>query len=571
MRAQTLARTLLAATALAGTAFAVQAQTTGSRPVVQPLPPPAAGDLNAALRRLASNPRDTDALLSAGFASLQLNDIEAAVGFFGRAQDLQPTNARVKMGLAAAYVRSERPVEALQLFAEAEQAGANSQSVAGDRGLAFDLVGDNAAAQEQYARVLNGPDGDEIRRRLALSQAIQGNRQAFEATLYPLLERQDFAAYRTRAFALAILGEEKEAVAITEAVMPAELAARISPYLAYMRRLTPAQQAAAANLGMFPRAAQIGRDDPRVAAYSGRTAGVRMADAALAPSGTPLGATATPREDTSAQRRRPGRGSSRVDEPRTNARAQEPTPPVRVAIVQPTPTPTSTGGELPPVSTAVVQSVPPPPPPPPSPPPPPPSPPPPPTVTPVQPQPSAQSGFDLGSASGSVAAPAITLPVSAPPPPPPPPTPPPAASSVADAFAGFALAPATQTAARAPGAVDITSIKPPREVEKKPEAKPAPPPPPPPPKHPSRHWVQVATGRDKAALRFDWRRFEREAPAVLGKLEPHVTAWGQANRLLAGPYDSPKAARDAVAALKKEGLDAFTFTSDEGQEIARLR
>ncbi|QYU70343.1 SPOR domain-containing protein [Leptolyngbya sp. 15MV] len=94
---------------------------------------------------------------------------------------------------------------------------------------------------------------------------------------------------------------------------------------------------------------------------------------------------------------------------------------------------------------------------------------------------------------------------------------------------------------------------------------------PPPPIHPSRHWVQIATGRDRAALRFDWRRFAREAPAVLGKLEPHVTRWGQANRLLAGPYDSPRAAREAIAALAKEGVDSFIFTSEAGQEIERLR
>ena len=140
---------------------------------------------------------------------------------------------------------------------------------------------------------------------------------------------------------------------------------------------------------------------------------------------------------------------------------------------------------------------------------------------------------------------------------------------MADAFAGFTLAPANAAPARNPAAVDITAIKPPREVERKPEA--APPPPPPPPKHPSRHWVQIATGRDKAALKFDWRRFAREAPAVLGKLEPHVTPWGQANRLLAGPYDSARAARDAVAALEKAGVDSFTFVSDAGQEIERLR
>ena len=253
---------LLALAALAPSSpVSAQSRGDGSRAVVQPLPSPAVGELNAALRRISRNARDVQAVTDAGFASLRLDDVEAPIGFFTRAQEVQPGNAQVKLGLASAYLRSERPVEAIQLYREAEQAGASSQAMAAARGLAYDLVGDNAAAQQEYARTLNGANGDEVRRRLALSQAIQGNREAFERTLYPLLEKQDFAAYRTRAFALAILGEEKEAVAITEAVMPADLAARIAPYLNYMRRLTPAQQAAAANLGSFPRAAQIGRDE----------------------------------------------------------------------------------------------------------------------------------------------------------------------------------------------------------------------------------------------------------------------------------------------------------------------
>lgn len=138
---------------------------------------------------------------------------------------------------------------------------------------------------------------------------------------------------------------------------------------------------------------------------------------------------------------------------------------------------------------------------------------------------------------------------------------------VADAFADLAANPAP-VVARAPDAVDITRIKPPREVEKKPEPVAAKPPPPPP--HPSRHWVQLATGRDKSALRFDWRRFARQAPEVLEKMNPYVTPWGQANRLLAGPYDSPKAANAALAALKKAGLDGFVFTSEAGQAVDRL-
>lgn len=567
----------------------------GSRAVVQPLPSPAVGQLNAALRRISRNARDVEALTDAGFASLRLDDVEAAVGFFTRAQEVQPGNSQVKLGLASAYLRSDRPVEALQLYREAERAGASSQAMAADRGLAYDLVGDNAAAQQEYARALTGDNGDEVRRRLALSQAIQGNRDAFERTLYPLLEKQDFAAYRTRAFALAILGEEKEAVAITEAVMPTDLAARIAPYLNYMRRLTPAQQAAAANLGNFPRAAQIGRDDPRIAAYRSETMGVRTADAALAPSGPPLGAQAQPaqaRADTAAQRRRPGRGSSRVeDQPARQADGAGSTPvlpapapavvarsepvqelpatvqadvatPVTVARSEPAPSPpvaqsiapSALAASTPVESAPTAVSL---------------------AAVPAQ-QPAAsttvaQPGFDLARVDSQ---PAPTDRAAVAPAPPQPalllPEPEPAAppARVADAFADLATS-TTPVVARAPDAVDITRIKPPREVEKKPEPVVAKPPAPPP--VPSRHWVQLATGRNKSALKFDWRRFAAKAPDLLGKKDPHVTPWGQANRLLAGPYDSPKAANAALVALKKAGLDGFVFTSEVGQQVEKLR
>src|SRR5690349_15965298 len=67
---------------------AVQAQE-----VVQALPPPEAGQLSDALRRLASRPADLDALLSAGNASLALHDAGAAAGFFARASVVAPTDA----------------------------------------------------------------------------------------------------------------------------------------------------------------------------------------------------------------------------------------------------------------------------------------------------------------------------------------------------------------------------------------------------------------------------------------------------------------------------------------------
>ncbi|WP_338444960.1 SPOR domain-containing protein [Pelagerythrobacter marensis] len=547
-----------------------------SRPVVQPLPSPAVGELTDALQRLARDSRDVDALIDAGNASLELNDIEAAIGFFGRAQELSPENPRIKLGLAGAFVRSERPLEALRLFDEAERSGVSTRAFASERGLAYDLVGDAAAAQAQYSQALAGGEDDETRRRLAISKAIAGDREGFEQTLYPLLERQDFAAFRARAFGLAILGDEDEAVAIAEAVMPRDLSARIAPYLQYMGRLTRAQQAAAANLGMFPRAAQIGRDDPRIARYSATNAPpVSSADSRLEPRGEPLGRragseTAQRGDSRSARRGRQragGRqGSEPPPQPAQGAQAAEPSPeelpPARPAETEgaapppaaeaqpsvPAPAPAPTPA-LAVIAEPVVQHLPA-------------------ASDPAQPAteaagppdsaapavsdsaPSLAPGFDLGAVSGediADSAPAVP-------------------ASVADAFAAFTLPPGA-TAARSPDAVDITAIEPPREVREEP---PAPPAKPAPPAHPRRFWVQVATGRDLAAFKFDWRRISRKAPEVLGDFEPMTTPWGEANRLLAGPFPSEKAASEAVSKLREAGLDSFPFTSEEGQEVSPL-
>ncbi len=479
----------------------------GGRAVVQPLPPPAAEELKTALARLARDPRNLDALIAAGTASLALNDVDAAIGFFGRAAELAPEDPRIKVGKAAAYVRTRRPDEALRLFEEAEAAGVEIVKLAGDHGLAYDLVGNNREAQLRYRRALAAAPNDEITRRMALSMAIEGNEQGFEQTLRPLLAQRDFAAYRTRAFGLAILGKPDDAVAITEAVMDRPMASKLEPYLRFMPQLTKAQQAAAANLGIYPTATRIGRDDPRIAALGGESSSARAArsvDAGLAPAGAPLGTTAV-------------------------------APPPQAGPVSPAPAAQSVAARTDgPVVVARME------------------------------QPAAP-GFDLRSMGGAgttttTAASAATTAA-----------PGPAVrepASVADAFADLDLASAGTAVSRTSGAVDITAIEAPREVAKKePPRKPEPAK----PAHPSRHWVQVATGQDRSALKFDWRRIGRQADGLLDGKGPFVTAWGQTSRLLAGPYATAAEARNALNEIQKKGLDAFTFISPDGQEIEPLR
>ncbi len=470
---------LISAGLLLGTASTADAQDSTSRPVVQPLPSPEVERLNAALKTLARRPRNLDALIEAGNASLRLDDLDAAIGFFGRAEELSPNNPRVKMGQGAVYLRSGRPIEALRLFSEAEQAGASSRDVLADRGLAYDMVGDQIRAMAMYRQALvQDPDNSLAIRRMALSQAIVGEQRAFEDTLRPLIDKRDFAAFRTRAFGLAILGEQERAAAITEAVMPRDLASRITPYLEYMPRLTKAQQAAAANLGIFPRAAEIGRDDPRIAAFADASSGAPSGSAQIAagdrlePAGEPLGQSTG--QVASAASTQPASG-----------------------IVAATDTTPSPGFDL-----------------------------------------SRVAGTDTGASS--------------------PATPDP---DFADAFGELGTG-EMPDAKFGSDAVNLAAIEVPREPP--PAAEPVE------PEHPRRIWVQVATGRDRDALRFDWRRISRKASRLLRDYKPHVVEWGQSNRLLAGPIAGTREARELVNALSERGIDTFSYTSPEGTEIQEL-
>jgi hypothetical protein len=133
---------------------------------------------------------------------------------------------------------------------------------------------------------------------------------------------------------------------------------------------------------------------------------------------------------------------------------------------------------------------------------------------------------------------------------------------LADAFGDLAKPAISVTPT--PGAVDIRRIMPNRPAEAKP-VRPAP------PEQPSRIWVQVATGRNKAALGFDWRRMAKDDAAVFRGKKPFVAAWGQTNRLLTGPFESEAAANAFVTQLRRADVEgAFLWTSPAGQVVDTL-
>lgn len=203
------------------------------------------------VRTLADNPKDFSALVAAGKAALDLGDAQAAAGFFGRAQDVNDNSPLPLVGMGAALVATGDPQGALAYFSKAQRLGATATTLGCDRGLAYDLLGKQVAAQTDYRAALNGPDRAEARRRLALSLAISGDETLALSTLQPLVQRGDAAAQRSRALVLALDGDLVGAKAALEYTMPGG-AARMDPFFRRLPMLSAAQKAAAVHLGIFP-------------------------------------------------------------------------------------------------------------------------------------------------------------------------------------------------------------------------------------------------------------------------------------------------------------------------------
>lgn len=205
------------------------------------------------IRVLAGSPRDLNALIGAGTAALDVGDANAALGFFSRAEEISPSSGRAKAGLGAALANIEKPDDALRLFAQGASLGASPADFARDRALAYDLTGDWRRAQRDYALALQThPDDDEAVRRYALSLGISGDRVRALQVLDPLLRRQDQGAWRARAFIYAMTGDVGQANVVARQLMPAPMAASMSPLLSRLATLNPAERAHAVNFGTVP-------------------------------------------------------------------------------------------------------------------------------------------------------------------------------------------------------------------------------------------------------------------------------------------------------------------------------
>ena len=237
--------------ACAGAAVVVTAVPASAQGSYSPYNETPAAALARYVRTLASDTKDFTALIGAGRSALELGDSQAAAGFFARADEVNPRSPLPQAGMGAVSVANGEPQAALPYFRRAQQLGAPLATIGCDRGLAYDLLGRQSDAQNDYRSALGGLDSDEARRRLALSLAISGNRADALATLAPLAAKGDASTNRVRAFVLALTGDSNGAMVAIDAAMPGSWS-RVSPFLQRLPGLAPAQKAAAVNLGIFP-------------------------------------------------------------------------------------------------------------------------------------------------------------------------------------------------------------------------------------------------------------------------------------------------------------------------------
>lgn len=493
--------------------------------------PAGAVELRDAMRRISFNPSDADALADAGNAALLLGDANAALNFFTRANALRPNNSRIVAGLATATVRTENPFEALRLFDDAVRLGADQRSIAADRALAFDLLGNFGRAQQDYQLARTVASSDDIIIRQAVSLSLAGQKEQADAMLLPLLQRNSPAAWRARAFMLAARGDVRESNKVAQGFMDAPSAQRMERFFRLMPNLTGAQQAAAIHLGHFPTSQAVGRDSEqvrRVAATVPQPA-VGPAQNRLIPSGAPLGTKPTAARDVKSEAKPQSKPDRRAQE-RVEVQAAVPTPPRPDPLVAQVELAATVAGTTPTAQEPVTLAV----------------------ATPPQPAPAKIIAAPT-SVPASTASAGLSL----------------------DAIVGAIEIPESeQRPSEVP--VDLKKLKPvtPKAVADDSKA----------PKidpkaaakakleaaNPARIWVQIATG-EASGLGFDYRKLTKNNPILFKAQKPWTSPWGRTARLLVGPFPDVKAAKKWEGDFKKAGGDAFMWKSEIGVPVNALK
>ena len=90
------------------------------------------------------------------------------------------------------------------------------------------------------------------------------------------------------------------------------------------------------------------------------------------------------------------------------------------------------------------------------------------------------------------------------------------------------------------------------------------------PKEPSRIWVQLAASQNKAAFPAEFKRLKAKAPDLFKGKSAWTAPSRASNRLLVGPFETDKEAREFVNGLSKASIESFSWKSEAGQAVEKL-
>jgi Flp pilus assembly protein TadD len=162
---------------------------------------------------LKSNGSNVDALCVQGDALTELGHMDEATASYSAARKLDPNSIRARLGLARLRLGTD-PAGAETLYLEVLQHDPRNVVALSDLGIARDLLGRHADAQDAYRRALGiNPELQAAQVNLALSLAMSGDGQNATRILRPLATgpgasrklRHDYAAV------LAMSGNRSEA------------------------------------------------------------------------------------------------------------------------------------------------------------------------------------------------------------------------------------------------------------------------------------------------------------------------------------------------------------------------
>lgn len=504
--------------------------------------------LASAMRTLGTDPKNLGALIAAGRASLDLGDMQAAAGFYGRAEEYYPSSPVAKIGVGAAKTMMGDASGAMIDFSQAQALGAQQSQLALDRGLAFDLLGQQSRAQSDYRAALLGAQADEARRRLALSLAISRDIKGAAAMLEPLLRRRDPAAVRTNAFVLALAGDREGARRTIDAALPGA-GARFEPFFRMLPVLRPDEKAMAVHLGEFPKdAAQRYASAQRISSSPVLSIG-NVARTEIDPPRRTVQVQFTPPKNAKPAKPKPP--VQVADAPRRAVR-EAPVPSTFFAMSRPSLDPSRYASKRrkPDAATAAVPRK------------------------AAEPDPEPRPGFAADELASIAEAPEPLVPInvgavlnrdgepivsdeaSGPPPPStpkleierPPPTRPKVELAQLDSPKVKAKAKPTAK---------------PKEAAKKPD----------PPKAiepASPHYVQLASGAHAERMEMEFKRIKAKKPSLFGGRVARVTNGKELFRLVIGPFKSKGEAQEFTNQLAKAGIDGFSYTAPDGMTFEKI-